>query len=369
MRIAHVIDTLNAAHGGPPIVAQSLAKAQAALGHDVRLLIEHGDPSSVVKTTFLPRRVASQFLRSEHTEAKALVANVDILHFHGVWESMFPVVARAARRQNKPYIVTPHGMLDPWSLRQKKWKKKLALAFGYRKMLNRAAAIHALNVDEKALIAPLGLRPPCEVIPNGISLEELDPPPDPKLFRSRTQGPGDRPYILFLGRLHHKKGLDILAEAFAAIASKLLQFDLVVAGPDGGEEQLFRKQIDQLGLSSRTWLTGPLHGPDKWSALVGASVFCLPSRQEGFSLAILEAMACRVPVVVSESCHFPEVRNVGAGKVVPLEAQAVARAMDAILSDLAGAKIMGDAGRQCVEERFTWPKVAVKTLAMYQRLL
>lgn len=298
-----------------------------------------------------------------------MVSTASVIHIHGIWEPLLPVVARIARKLGRPYVVTPHGMLDPWSLSQKKWKKKLALALGYRKMLNRASGIHVLNADEQKLLAPLDLHAPCEVIPNGIFLRELEPPPDPNLFRSQQPGLGCRPYILFLSRLHFKKGLDLLAEAFASIAKLFPDVDLVVAGPDGGEEQPFRQRIVSLGLTSRTWLTGPLYGPEKWSAFAGAIAFCLPSRQEGFSIAILEALACRVPVVISENCHFPEVQEVGAGRVVPLDATAVADALAAILVDPTGAKSMGEAGRLLVEQRFTWPKVAAQTLNLYERLL
>jgi glycosyltransferase involved in cell wall biosynthesis len=369
MHIVHVIDTLDPAHGGPPAVAENLAKAQAALGHDVRLGIQVGDASQVVPTVTLPPHSFLHLFRRPQTEVIALVQQADVLHLHGVWEPLLAGTARAARNAGRPYVITPHGMLDPWSLSQGKWKKRLALALGFRQMLNGAGALHVLNADEQRLLARLQLNAPCEVITNGIFLDKLDPPPNPALFRSRRPGPGDRSYILFLSRLHYKKGLDILADAFALIAAKHPNVDLVVAGPDGGEEQPFRQRIAQLGLTSRTWITGPLYGADKWSALGGANVFCLPSRQEGFSVAILEAMACSVPVVVSEDCHFPEVADFGAGMVVRLDASAVAAGLDTVLSNAAAGRAIGTAGRALVEKRFTWPKIAAQTLQMYERLL
>jgi glycosyltransferase involved in cell wall biosynthesis len=369
MRIVHVIDTLDPAHGGPPAVAENLAKAQAALGHDVRLAIQLGAESRLVPTVNLPPHSALQVFRRPHAEVVALVERADILHLHGVWEPLLAATASAARAAGRPYIITPHGMLDPWSLAQGPWKKKLALVMGFGRMLNEAGTLHVLNGDEQRLLAPLQLKSPCEVIPNGIFLDDLDPPPDPGIFRSRQPGPGDRPYILFLSRLHYKKGLDLLADAFAAIADKHPQVDLVVTGPDGGEERPFRDRIERLSLTKRTWITGPLYGAEKWSALGGASVFCLPSRQEGFSVAILEALACRAPVVVSENCHFPEVAEVGAGQVVRLNAKAIGAALDAVLSDRSAGRIMAQAGRALVEQRFTWPKVAAQMLALYERLL
>jgi glycosyltransferase involved in cell wall biosynthesis len=115
-------------------------------------------------------------------------------------------------------------------------------------------------------------------------------------------------------------------------------------------------------------MPGPLFGPDKYSAIAGAAVYCLPSRQEGFSVAILEAMACRVPVVISDACHFPEVAQVGAGRIVSLDATQIADAIDVVLSDPAQATAMGRAGRRLVEERFTWPQVATRSVDAYKRL-
>ncbi len=366
MHILHIIASLDPAQGGPPVVAENLAKAIAALGHSTRLAAEAVTSASHVR---LPHIGLRDLWFGPRSELVQLTREADVLHLHGVWEPLLPAMARTARSVGRPYVVTPHGMLDPWSLAQKKWKKKLALALGYRRMLDSAGALHLLNEDERSLLAPLKLRSLGEVIPNGMFLEDVDPPADPRIFGSRQPGPGERPYILFLSRLHYKKGLDLLADAFAAIAAKYPHVDLVVAGPDGGEEQPFRQRIIQLGLEARTWLTGPLYGPEKWSALAGASVFCLPSRQEGFSVAILEAMACRVPVVVSENCHFPEVREVGAGRVVPLDSSSIAAALDAVLADPPGAKAMGEAGQRLVEQRFTWSKVATQMLALYERLL
>lgn len=368
MRIVHVISSLNPAAGGPPVVAINLAKAQAALGHEVCIAAEDIPTPIDVPTVLIPQHGLSSTFAKPLDAVSATIASADICHLHGIWEPLLLQFARAAAKQNRPYIITPHGMLDPWSLQQKKWKKQLALSIGYRSMLNRAALVHCLNADEQRLLAPLKLTAPCAIIPNGMFLEELDPPPDPGLFRQHRPGPGTRRYILFLSRLHYKKGLDILIDAFAQIAQQISTVDLVIAGPDDGEAEKLRRRAIELQLAERVWLTGPLYGALKWSALSGASCFCLPSRQEGFSVAILEAMACRVPVVISDQCHFPEVAEVGAGSIVPLQVDAVAAALQRTLHDPSLARKMGQAGQQLVEERFTWNRVAERCLVEYQRL-
>jgi glycosyltransferase involved in cell wall biosynthesis len=361
-RLVHVIRTLDPAFGGPPVVCTHLARAQMLSGHAVEILT--GDDGKAPPGGDVPVRTASApgpfdlLVRGRGRRALAEhVARAEVLHLHGVWDPLLLGAAAEARRVGVRYVVTPHGMLDPWSLAQKQWKKRVALALGVRRMLNGAAALHLLNSAEAQLLAPLRLRPvPC-IVPNGVDLGGLDPLPDPGEFRAAHPGLGHDPYVLFLSRLHYKKGLDVLASAFARVAPQHPRVKLVVAGPDGGERQAFSQQIATLALTNRVVLTGPIFGRAKWAALAGAACFCLPSRQEGFSMAVLEALACRVPVVISEQCHFPEVGGSGAGVIAPLDPGAIAAGITRILADPRGAAEMGSAGRGLVEARYTWDKV------------
>jgi glycosyltransferase involved in cell wall biosynthesis len=294
------------------------------------------------------------------------IGSAGIVHLHGVWESIVRLTAKAARKLNIPYVVAPHGMLDPWSLAQKALKKKIALALGYRTMLNRAAFLHVLNADEQSLLARLGLAARMEVIPNGIFLSEIDQVSSSALPETPA---ADKPFVLFLSRLHYKKGLDYLGDAFSRLHEKCPDWRLVVAGPDGGEREAFEQRVGRLHLNGSVRVVGPVYGAKKFEMLKSAACFCLPSRQEGFSIAILEAMACRVPVVVSENCHFPEVAEAGAGRVVPLDADAVAAALlDVATADADRRRQMGEAGRRLVEERFTWEKVAARSVQAYERV-
>lgn len=369
MHIFHVIGSLDPKTGGPPAVVMRLGSATAALGHSVSILCRDTGPSRdlVVESLRQVRGHEAMDLVFGDTsgEPDATLARADFLHLHGVWEPILLRCAKTARRLGVPYTVTPHGMLDPWALSQKRLKKRIALALAFRGMLNRASFLHMLNADERRLAEPVGIRAPMRVIPNGIFLEELEPLPSPGTFRTAHPELGDRPFVLFLSRLHHKKGPDVLAAAFSDLARRRDDVTLVVIGPDEGSRPMLEAAIRKQGVADRVFLLGPVYGPDKYAAVVDAAVFCLPSRQEGFSIAITEALACRCPVVVTEACHFPEVAEVDAGRVVPLDAVKVADGLAEVLADPESAASMGRRGRAMVAERFTWPKVAEAMLEAY----
>lgn len=382
MKIVHVIASIDPARGGPPGVVMRLAAAQAAMGHSVHL-VSHFEAAAMerigravagvpglerVERHLLPppQRLDRMLAISCRPALRTIIGDAHSVHLHGIWEPILVQAATIARNCRVAYCVRPAGMLDPWSLRQKAWKKKLAMALVYRRVLDGAAFIHVLNDDEAGLIAPLGLRASSRTIPNGIFLEEIDPLPQPGTFATTVPALGGRRFILFLSRLHTKKGLDFLCAAFERLAREQPDVDLVVAGPEDGAGPSFRHAVEAAGLTGRVHMVGGLYGRDKLAALVDASCFCLPSRQEGFSVAITEALACRVPVVISTQCHFPEVDAVGAGIVVDLDEAAIARALSDILIDPMRAGAMGQAGRTLVERRFTWPAVARQTIHAYE---
>ncbi len=384
MRVLHVISSLAERAGGPPIVATRLAAAQAGLGHDVTILcydageqqeVRHefpipdaGRPLKVVRIDAAGTRERI-LAPAAGTTAHKLLDDHDILHVHGIWEPMLRAAASAADELSRPYVIAPHGMLDTWALAVKTWKKKLALAIVYRRFIRGASLLHALSQHEQECVADFGYRGPVELIPNGVFMDEIEPLPAPGATRARIPELGDDPFILFLSRLAPVKRLDLLAEAFSRILDRHPAARLVVAGPDWGAEQPLREQIKQLGIQNRVHLTGPLYGADKFAAMVDAACFCLPSRHEAFSVAVVEALAVGCPVVITENCNFPEVASAGAGAVVPLDAASVADALDQMLTDAEWRSAAAKNARQLVLDHYTWPKIAEKSITAYQRVL
>jgi glycosyltransferase involved in cell wall biosynthesis len=378
MRIIHVIESLDPKHGGPPEVAACLAAAQAAGGHRVaiaavpspseRKLIDGVPGFDRVKRIDVaaPKGPArGLFDRSPIKPLAAAMAGFDVAHFHNVWDSVLPLAAAAARKANLKYVLTPHGMLDTWSLAQHAARKKFAMATTHRALLRGATTFHCLNDYEAKTVDALRLGPKTCIVPNGVWLERIDGAAQ-KSFRGSHPELGDAPVILFLSRLHHKKGLDYLMDAFDIVAAKHATVRLAIAGPDGGELATLKERIARSPAAARVHVVGPLYGDDKFAALAECACFCLPSRQEGFPMAVLEALASRAPVVISDQCHVEDAASSGAGFIVPLDATKVAAAISRILGAPDARSFFGGAGRRLVEQKYTWTKVAEATEAMYR---
>lgn len=382
MKIVHIIASIDPKNGGLQAVAMRIAAAQGALGLDVHV-VSYGSPvveaqvqeigQSIPNFTDIhwhllpePDRIEALFCFKGRQLLREVLKKAAFVHIHGVWEPFLLRASKLARQADIPYCICPAGMLDHWSLKQKSWKKKIALRLCYKRMLNDAAFLHVLNIDEVSAIKPLRLKSSKLVIPNGVFTQEFDPLPRSGQFKQKLSMPPERRYILFLSCLHFKKGTDILAMAFAAICEIYPDVDLVVAGPDGGAESDFLALVEKFGIRHRVHLTGPIYGEAKLEALIDAECFCLPSRQEGFSMAITEALACATPVVITDQCHFPEVGAANAGIIVAVDPIEVAKALAAILNDTVGAQRMGESGRRLVFEQFTWPAIADATLRGYR---
>ncbi|MCZ7940431.1 glycosyltransferase [Agrobacterium salinitolerans] len=382
MKIIHVIASIDPKHGGLQAVAMRLAAAQAGLGLDVNI-VSYGDAAIEAQVKEIGRsiphfenihwhllepagRLETLFCFRGRRMLKALLKDASFMHIHGVWEPFLLYASKLARAAGVPYCICPAGMLDHWSLGQRSWKKKIALMLCYRRMLNEAAFLHLLNVDEMAAVEPLNFQARNLIIPNGVFAEEFDPLPTRGHFRQKIALAHGRRYILFLSRLHIKKGIDILASAFAAISDTYVDVDLVVAGPPGGAEGHFMHLVKKLNIRHRVFMVGAIYGETKLEAMVDADCFCLPSRQEGFSMAITEALACGTPVVITDQCHFPEVGSADAGLIVSVDAAEVAKALASVLGNPARARTMGENGRRLVLERFTWPTIAHATLEGYR---
>lgn len=385
MRIVHVIESLDPSNGGPPKIAACIAAGQAALGHDVRL-VSMSEPermddiqtmldsipgiSAVDNKVLKPISAIQQVLfKVAGKELSESIQWSDIVHVHNVWSPINIPACNQSRKYNKPYLILLNGMLDPWSLSQSSLKKALFLKLRYRDILNHAAALHLGNTDEEKLIKPLGLKSRGVIIPNGVYADEISRPETLDQVYSRFPILSNRPFMLFMGRIHYKKGLDVTVEAFADFAKTNGTVQLVIAGPEGGAEDDILARIKKHGLEERIHMVGSVYGNLKWQLLHAAECFVLTTRQEGFSVAVTEALGCGLPCIVSEDCHYPIISQIDAGFVIPLEHHAVVKAMRDMFESEQLRQQMSLNARELVLDRFTWPKVAQRCVEVYGDLI
>lgn len=298
--------------------------------------------------------------------------NYDLVHVHSVFSYPTLAASRIARRLNQPYIITPHGMAEPWCLSYKAWKKKPYLRLIEHRTLSRSAALHALVVEEGRNLRALKLRAPTFVLPNGVTPEEFRVLHPRQSFESVYPETRGKRIVLFMGRIDPKKGLDLLIEAFAATLrnESMEDLHLVIAGPDLlGYRATVEKLIKEQNIQHRVTFTGMLSGEIKLAALQAAELFVLPSRSEGFSIAILEALAAGSPVIITRACNFPQVAEARAGKVIPTDAGHLTQALSELLQNEEMRREMGVRGRQLIHEKYNWPVIAAQMSEVYEDIL
>lgn len=376
MRILHVQETLAPRYGGPAEVLPRLADAQHAAGHDVQIVTTNCDyplgiyhcpgwghigtrsiPVLYAKVDFVPLRVSyrlGQYLRKS-------VRSFDIIHIHGLYRFPPSYAAYQARSQGVPYIIRPHGSLDPYLF--KRSSRSLMLKRLYERWidfpnLNAASAIHYTTDDERRRASFLGLQAPTFVAPNGVDWERFRILPPRGALRKRLKIL-NAPMILFLGRIHFKKGLDLLIPALKIVLRSVPDAQLIIIGPENDDYgQWVRAQVHSSDLTAHVHFLGTLYGPDVTQAYVDADVFALPSYTENFGMAVAEAMACALPVVVSDQVNIhTDISSANAGIVTHCDADQVAAALCALLLDAGRRQTMGTAGRRLVQARYVWPAI------------
>jgi glycosyltransferase involved in cell wall biosynthesis len=382
VRILHVISGLDPQNGGPTAALVGLAPAQIAAGLDVTILstwkIRDGFP---VADSLRARGVKvihvgpAKGKLSKHPMLKhhltAAVAAADVVHVHAMWEQAQYEAGRAARRRGVPYVITPHGMLDPFNMTRNAWAKRLFLELRLRANLEHAAALHFATPMERDAVARLRLRAPAIVEPLGLDLAEFRELPPRGRFREKHPSLKDRPVVMFLGRLHAGKGLELLIPAFAR-AKLPGDAMLVIAGPDSygfhySDEA--KRLAAEHAIADRVLFTGMLHGPERIAALVDADLFALPSYHENFGIAAAEAMAAGLAVIVSDQVYqHPEISEHQLGAVVPLAVEPLAAELERWIADADLRRQAGERGRAFALEHYDWNVIAQNWKGHYERL-
>lgn len=381
--------------GGPVISVSSLAETLVRRGHDVTVFTTDSNldrtlcvptnrlvdvdgvkvryfkrrpllPRLVPKVQYLSKSVGFLYSPEMRKALDELTPAVDLVHTHLPFVYPTYAAARAAFRHNKPLFYHQRGVFDPDRLKFRSSKKTLYLRLIEIPILHRAEMLIALTAAERSSYMRLAVDTPIRVIPNGIDAQSYSYPPVTADLEALGIGP-EHQLVLFMGRLHPIKGADRLLSAFLQIAHRHPDAMLVLAGPDEFEiEHKFRVSVDAAGFRERIVFPGMVTGSLKRTLLARADVFCLPSDAEGFSMAVLEALASGTAVLLTPGCHFPEAEQAGAGKIVGNDTSSLATGLSELLSNPETLVDMGRRGAQLVSERYTWDQITDSMLEAYR---
>lgn len=297
----------------------------------------------------------------------------DLVHTHGIWTYLSLATVRWSKSNGRvtprPYLVSTHGMLDPWALHNSRWKKIIAAFVFERRHLENAACIHAFNQAEAAAIRAFGLRNPICVIPNGVEVHasngaDRTPPWGADLA-------GGRKVLLYLGRLHPKKGLSILLRGWKEALKRERGWVLVIAGWDqGGHRGELEQLARELKITDSVQFVGPLFGEARETAYQNANAFVLPSLSEGQPLVVLEAWSHARPVLMTPECNLPEGFEKRAAIRMNTTVEGAAEGLRKLFAlDESALHGMGCRGRDLVVANFSWPQIASQMFAVYNWLV
>ena len=385
MKILFIIPALGNVYGGPSKSVVELVQALGSQGVDVDLVTTNANGANSLdvplqswiqkkhyRLQFFPYWAISDY-KISFSLTKWLfqhVQNYDLVHTNAIFSYTLLPAYWACQRNHIPYIITPRGMLEPWALSYKAWKKRFYYKFLEKPALDRANVIQMLASTEAERTKNLNLKSPLVIVPNGIHRQDFESLPTPELFWQKFPETRNKNLVLFLGRVDPKKGLDLLSTAFGKIYKQFPQTHLVVAGPDNiGFLPTAKNYFTETGCLDAVTFTGMLTGELKYAALAAANIYVAPSYSEGFSMSVLEGMASGLASVITTGCNFPEAAQAHAAYVVNIDAEEIANALRACLQHPQQAQAMGDRARQFIFEQYTWERIALKLIEVYTAIL
>lgn len=382
MKVLTFITSISLKGGGPSRSVLMLVKGLAELGVDITLMTYWSDDMNTHAldgTSAKLKVLRPDFSRSQ-MEEYIISEKFDVIQLQSMWDLRYHIVAKTARKHRIPYIITPRGMLEPWCLSQKKWKKKLAMALYQMKDIKRSACVFTTAEMEALHVRDLGVDVPMVVLPNGIETDS---------YPCRISKDKVKKQILFLSRIHIKKGIELLIDAFDRIIKKNADMDdWTVAIVGNGEEEYIRelkRKVEGLNLRDKVKILAPVFGDAKVKLYQESSIFCLPSYSENFGMVIAEAMSCGVPCITTNGTPWQllngEVSTMGAnldilgknrktGWCIDLNVDNLEKVLlEAMTMKTEALYEMGQKGNLLVQENFNYKSVARKVMQLYSWLL
>ena len=366
MRVIHVVPAVADEAAGTTYAVTNICASQNARGIDAPLAAldwaPHPHPPQFLKTFPLgwgPRRLGRSPSMNRWLESEARSGRVDIIHGHGLW--MMPNVypGWACRSSNCRLVVSPHGTMSPWAMKWHTGRKAFFWKLLQKPAIQNAACFHATAESEYNDIRARGFKQPVCIIPIGIDI-----------FPVQALKKASPRHLLFLGRIHPVKGIDILLRAWSRVQSQFPDWTLDIAGPDeGGHLAEMQKLASSLNLERVAFL-GPLYGEEKRRAYETASLFVLPSHSENFGMTVAESLAAGTPVIVTKGAPWSQLDEKQAGWWIDIGEEPLAACLrHALTLPQNRLEEMGRAGRRWMEQDFSWEKVASSFESVYQWII
>lgn len=382
-RVTHVTASVSTLGGGIPEALSALASAQVSLSLEVNAIGHLDAGTKIPKWTghhlsALPAKAVPQITWAPKMRKALIEQSPSLIHTHGLWTQASITACRFATSHRVPYLVSPHGMLDEWALSRSRLKKRVAARLFENRHLKNASCLHALCHSEAQSFRNYGIKGPVAVVPNGVDL------PDDHLRDNHLRD--GRKTLLFLGRIHPKKGLANAIHAFAK-AGIAQDWQFVIAGWDQnhhlrelkqlcGEQKISTREIplDQFLADEETsgdvLFVGPAFNKQKSHLLRRADASILPSFSEGMPMSVLEAWSYRLPVIMTRHCNLPEGFDAGAAVKTGTDVKEITKALlEFVDRDKDAQAEMGLSGRRLVEKNFTWTKIAADMIEVYKWIL
>jgi len=359
LKVLHCIASLNARDGGPARSVPALANAVANAGVEVRVW------SRRPATTDLTNFQSAKFLSGPLSAAITSDWVPDIIHDHGLWLSSNHNAAQVGRHNGIPRMVSPRGMLEPWCLKHRQFRKKIAWKLYQYRDLRTAACLHATSDSEADQFRRLGLDQPIVLLPNGVSL------PTAESLTRKTINADSNPEreVLFLSRIHPVKGLPHLIEAWGNARRPNWRLKIVGSDEDGHKQEI-QKQIVQHELQDSITICDAVHSEEKWALLKNADLVVLPSFSENFGIVIAEALAAGTPVITSTGTPWKGIVSERCGWYVAPSVEGFTTALsDAMNQEGATLREMGNRGQKWVLQAFAWADIGKNMIGAYEWLL
>lgn len=379
MKVLTFVTSLSLKGGGPSRSVPMLVKGLANIGCDITLMTFRSNDMNThaLEGTNAILKVLEINATTNEIENYILSEKFDLIQMQSVWDLKYHTVAKIARKHNIRYIVTPRGMLEPWSLSQKKLKKRIALMLYQMIDLKRASCIFTTAEMEAQHVRELGVKTAISVIPNGIETDG---------YACRTSMSLVKKQILFLSRIHVKKGIELLIEAFSNLHNNFPDWSVLIVG-NGDKEYIdgLKQKVKNLELEEYINILPAVFGDSKVKLYQESSVFCLPSYSENFGMVIAEAMSCGVPVITTNGTPWQllngDCTTMGAslellgddkrtGWCIDLSTENLEKTLREVMSmDSAVLYEMGQRGSRLINENFNYLSVAMKTRRLYEWIL